>query len=134
MKERTAWLVTCVAGTSVVLAFYAVFSSHLGGEIVSIVASRKPTQSVPATFGQNWQAGRGVILDAVSTGEKPAPVLVGRKASLGRPDPKVRRAIPGYRDRKATADRQDQRVSQDLQVRRERQDFKVRRVSRGLKD
>ena len=76
MKERTAWLVTCVAGTSVVLAFYAVFSSHLGGEIVSIVASRKRTQSVPATFGQNWQAGRGVILNAVSTGEK-----AGRRSS-----------------------------------------------------
>ena len=85
MKERTAWLVTCVAGTSVVLAFYAVFSSHLGGEIVSIVASRKRTQSVPATFGQNWQAGRGVILNAVSTGEKPRRSLwAARRAWAGR--------------------------------------------------
>ena len=134
MKERTAWLVTCVAGTSVVLAFYAVFSSHLGGEIVSIVASRKPTQSAGDIRPELASRQRRDPRCRQHRLESRAPVLVGRKASLGRPDPKVRRAIPGYRDRKATADRQDQRVSQDLQVRRERQDFKVRRVSRGLKD
>ena len=131
MKQRTAWLVTGTAGTSVVLAFYAVFNSHVGGELVSIVAPRTPTPSGQATFGQNWQAGRGVILDASVPARSRVPVLAGRKANLGRPE--ARRAIPDNRDRKATADHQDRRVSRDLQVRRERQGSKVRRVSRGLK-
>ena len=84
MKQRTAWLVTGTAGTSVVLAFYAVFNSHVGGEIVSIVAPRTPTPSGQATFGQNWQAGRGVILDAVGTGEKPG---AGPRGPQGEPGP-----------------------------------------------
>ena len=83
MKQRTAWLVTGTAGTSVVLAFYAVFNSHVGGELVSIVAPRTPTPSGQATFGQNWQAGRGVILDAVGTGEKPGAGPRGPQGELG---------------------------------------------------
>jgi hypothetical protein len=95
MKQRTAWLVTGIAGTSVVLAFYAVFSSHVGGEIVSIMAPRKPTPSGQATFGQNWQAGRGVILDAVGTGEKPGVGPCGPQGEPGPTGPQGPKGDPG---------------------------------------
>ena len=104
MKQRTAWLVTGIAGTSVVLAFYAVFSSHLSSEIVSLLASRKQTQSGPATLGQNWTAGKGALIDVVGEqgggarapqGEPGPPGLQGPKGDPGQQGPQGERGPPG---------------------------------------
>jgi hypothetical protein len=69
MKQRTAWLVTCIASAATVLGFYAVLSSHFGGDLVPIVGLRKQTQPASAASDRNWKTD-AVAVDAVATGEQ----------------------------------------------------------------
>lgn len=82
MKERTAWLVTCIAGTSVVFAFYAVFSSHLGGDIVPIAGLRTHMPTAPAASNRKWKTD-ALAVDAVATGEQRNAGPQGPKGQSG---------------------------------------------------
>ena len=121
MKQRTAWLVTCIASAATVL--YAVLSSHFGGDLVPIAGLRKPTPPAPAAFDRNWKAD-AVAVDAVATGEqregpqgpkggtgpqgeaglsgpqgpKGDPGQPGLQGALGPPGPKGEAGPPGPKD------------------------------------
>src|SRR5688572_28725439 len=69
MKQRTAWLVTCIASAAVVVAFYAVVRSHFGGDLAPIAGLRKHTQPASVTSDRNWKTD-AVAVDAVATGER----------------------------------------------------------------
>jgi hypothetical protein len=73
MKERTAWLVTCVASASVVLAFYAgyvVLGSDRHDRIPWVVSLQQQLHSNSATFGQGRKANQGAAVESDTAGQK----------------------------------------------------------------
>ena len=117
MKQRTAWLVTCIASAAVVVAFYAVVRSQFGGDLAPIAGLRKHTQPASTASDRNWKTD-AVAVDAVATGEwRDGPQgSEGRDWAARLLDRQARKAIPGNRDCKAHSDHRDRKVRPGLKV------------------